>query len=342
MGKKPVSKEKRVSIAALYKTNMFTQAEIARQCKISPKCVHTTLRNLKENGSPQQKKPLGPKQISTEREDRQLFKLARDNPKRSARWLSQNWLRDGKPIAKRVTVNRRLLSFNLRSYMATSKPLLTQRHVDNRLAWCIARKDWTYAKWANVIFSDESNYQLINRKTTPKVRRLPDEKYDPKFVKKKVQGGGGSIGIWGCIGELGAGFCATYTGTLNASRYESILEKGLIPSKDRIAPESGKWIFQQDGARCHTAKRIKNWFDQKGFTTIPWPANSPDLNPIEHLWAEIDKKLDNNPPKTLAELEVALTKLWNDIKRDDCVSVIESMPERVRLCIKAKGGYFKY
>lgn len=193
-----------------------------------------------------------------------------------------------------------------------------------------------------MIFSDESNFQLINRKTTPRVRRFRHEKYDERFVQKRVQGGGGSIGVWGCLGQLGAGCCTTYKGRLKAKGYLDILENQLIPSLDVIKPANDQCIFQQDNAPCHTAKIIERWFKENKIEKVDWPANSPDLNPIEHFWSKIDKKLVANPPKSLAELEVAITKLWNEIKPEDCVTYIESMSDRVKLCIKAKGGYFKY
>lgn len=103
MEKKPISKETRYAIAALHKTKKFTQAQIASQCKVSRKCVQTTVRNLTENGSPLEKKRLGPEQNSTQSEDLELFELARKNPTKSALWLSKEWRRDGVPIASRAS-----------------------------------------------------------------------------------------------------------------------------------------------------------------------------------------------------------------------------------------------
>ena len=342
MGKKPVANDTRVAIAALNRSHNFTQVEIAAQCGVSRKCVQTTIANLENTGRPFEIKRRGPKEISTIEEDQELFTLARANPMRSAKWLSSEWKREGARIASRATVNRRLKRFKLNSYVAAKKPLLTDVHKARRLAWCKDREFWTYRDWARVIFSDEANYKLINRKTTPRVRRYSHEKYDERYVKKRTQGGKGSIGVWGCIGQQGTGCSATFTGRLNSKGYLKILDDDLIPSLDLLKPPQGDFLFQQDGASCHTAKCVKRWFRQKHIKTLSWPANSPDLNPIEHVWAEIDKKLYENPPQTLADLEDAVTKLWNELSPQYCVSLIETMIERVKLCIEAKGAYFKY
>ena len=75
-----------------------------------------------------------------------------------------------------------------------------------------------------------------------------------------------------------------------------------------------------------------------------WPAQSPDLNPIEHLWDYIKKKLGEyeQPPKGMLELWERIQEEWNKIPKEVCQNLIESMPRRVADVIKAKGGNTKY
>ena len=120
--------------------------------------------------------------------------MARHDPHISMRQLSSNWTIDNHPAASRMTVSRRLKEFNLQSHNAVSKPLLSPAHVKARLNWCKQRRNWGYEKWATVIFSDEANFELINRKTIRRVLRYSNEKYKSRFVQKKVQGGGGWFG----------------------------------------------------------------------------------------------------------------------------------------------------
>ena len=156
------------------------------------------------------------------------------------------------------------------------------------------------------------------------------------------QGGGGSLGIWGCIGELGTGICTTFPGRMNQFGYIQVLEDQLRPSLELLKKEGQQLIFQQDGAPCHTAKRVKKWFEEEELELLPWPSLSPDLNPIEHLWVEIDKKLARVSLDSMAELEEALQKYWSEITRQEVLTLIESMPRRVQAVIAARGGNTKY
>ncbi len=341
MGKKAVPLATRYEIIA-YKKLGYKHAKIAELCNVSNTCVNTTVKNHTENGSVDELSRSGRPRSSSEREDNRLFSLARSDHTKSVRCLTGDWQRQGETIASKATVNRRLLEFNLNSYVSVSKPLLTKALKKCRLEWCQARKNWGYEKWASIIFSDEANYQLINRKTNPTIRRFSHEKYLDKFVRKTIQGGGGSVGVWGCMTSDDSGCCQTYAGRLNAIGYVDILENNLKPSIELLTGGNQDFLYQQDGAPCHTANLTKDWFGRNSIEVIPWPARSPDLNPIEHIWVLLDRKLTESIPKTLAELEVALVKLWNEVPSSLFTNLVESMPRRLDMCIKAKGGYFKY
>ena len=87
-----------------------------------------------------------------------------------------------------------------------------------------------------------------------------------------------------------------------------------------------------------------NWLEDHGFTVMDWPPQSPDLNPIEHLWEHLKKRLKEyeNPPKGILELWERVEKEWEAISTETCQNLIASMPRRMEAVIKAKGGYIKY
>ena len=95
----------------------------------------------------------------------------------------------------RSTIIKFMKKKHLNSFLATKKPLLNIKDRLNRRKWCKERAAWTVEQWRKVIFYDESNFELINRKKRVVVRRYKNEKYNPRFIMSRVQGGGGSIGI---------------------------------------------------------------------------------------------------------------------------------------------------
>ena len=73
---------------------------------------------------------------------------------------------------------------------------------------------------------------------------------------------------------------------------------------------------------------------------LDWAPKSPDLNPIEMLWSILDKKLASKPMYSKAALMDRLQEEWDNVDQDLCIKLVESMPERIRKCLKAKGGHF--
>ena len=91
------------------------------------------------------------------------------------------------------------------------------------------------------------------------------------------------------------------------------------------------------------AKRPRPGSDHD-FEVMQWPAQSPDLNPIEHLWSELKRRLSGYPeaPKGMTELWERVEVEWEAIDKSVCQKLISSMPGRVKAVLKAKGGYTKY
>ncbi|GBM97248.1 hypothetical protein AVEN_254932-1 [Araneus ventricosus] len=96
-------------------------------------------------------------------------------------------------------------------------------------------------------------------------------------------------------------------------------------------------------ARCHTARSACAWFEehQDEFTVLPWPANSPDLNPIENLWDHLDRvvRAMGPQPRNLAQLATALESAWLNIPVNTFRNLIDSLPARLAAVRSAKGGY---
>ena len=90
---------------------------------------------------------------------------------------------------------------------------------------------------------------------------------------------------------------------------------------------------------------IRDYLENQQYEVLQWPAQSPDLNPIEHLWSKLKRELNKyeSPPKGMIELWERVQEVWNNkISKEDCLVLIESMPRRIEAVLKAKGLWTKY
>ena len=87
-------------------------------------------------------------------------------------------------------------------------------------------------------------------------------------------------------------------------------------------------------------RSIQKWFVEIGVEELDWPAQSPDLNPIEHLWDELERRLRARPnrPTSVPDLTNALVAEWKQISAAMFQHLVESLPRRVEPVIAAKGG----
>ena len=218
-----------------------------------------------------------------------------------------------------------------------------KKNVKARLGWCKERRAWD-EEWKKVVFSDESRFCLFHNDGRAGVWRGVGERYNVDCLKPTVQGGGGSVMVWGCISWEGVGPLVLVEGTLDQYRYVNLLSKHLVPYLKEIDEQHPGVIFQSDNAPCHTAEYTIQWLQSHGINRMPWPAQSPDLNPIEHLWDYLDRQLRKRRPlpTSSAGMAAALQDEWGKIPLDVVRNLISSMPNRAAAVIKAKGWHTSY
>jgi hypothetical protein len=127
--------------------------------------------------------------------------------------------------------------------------------------------------------------------------------------------------------------------------YQEALSEGLLPIYN------GTRRFQQDNARIHTSESTTEWLFGHSIEWIDWPAHSPDLNPIEHIWKQLklnirkmfpqlDLLKNNNLDKSKLIKYIKLA--WAAITVEQINALIDSLPRRLDSCIRARGWYTKY
>lgn len=128
---------------------------------------------------------------------------------------------------------------------------------------------------------------------------------------------------------------------MNSKDYLAILQNNLLPSVQKLGLTS-PWVFQQDNDPKHTAKIVKEWLLYRTPKQLNSPPQSPDLNPIEHLWEVLDRNIRKRPITSKQGLRAALTEEWAKISPDVTKNLVSSVPRRLAAVIKARGGPTKY
>ena len=208
-------------------------------------------------------------------------------------------------------------------------PRISPKQKENRLTFCKERLRWTVEDWRRVLFSDESPFELFhtpNRQndwiwTRDRASITPHEKV--KFPSK--------LHVWRLMSytALSDLHIIPQGRTVTADYFiEEILNQTLLSSLKRkrrtgsvltrkLLPNMSEYIFQQDGAPAHNATRTQDWCRQHlnaFWAKGTWSGNSPDLNPIENLWAIVQSTVDGMEEATnLIVLEKQLKLAWSQI-----------------------------
>ena len=230
-------------------------------------------------------------------------------------------------------------SGEFKSYWACKKPFISPKNRKKRLAWAQEHLDWSPEQWMRVLWTDESPFVLVfNRRK--RVWRLHNERYDPKCTIATVKHDK-KINVWGCFAAHGVGDLYLVEGKLEQKQFKRILERHMLPSAERLFPDED-WIFQQDNDPKHTARSIQEWIGSQDIECFNWPAQSPDLNPIENLWSILDAKLSKRRPQNEQQLFEVLQEGWANLDVEMLTRLVCSLPDRCRAVIKAKGYPTKF
>jgi transposase len=249
-----------------------------------------------------------------------------------------------KPVCSQ-TVRNALKQEHFRAVVKAKKPLLKKIHRENRLKFAQYHANWTVEDWKRVLWSDETKINRIGSDGCSYVWKKKGEPLSDRTTTPTVKhGGGNNLMVWGCMGWNGVGVLTEVQGIMNADQYVDILGHGVGQSMENLEMDLDTAIFQQDNDPKHTSKKADKWFEDNQIHLMVWPAQSPDLNPIEHLWDHLKRQLNKypKPPSGCHELWERVAEEWNNIPPETCQGLIESMPRRIKAVLSAKGGHTKY
>lgn len=222
------------------------------------------------------------------------------------------------------------------------KPFVSEPNRKIRLNWAKERLNWT-SECETIIWSDESRFEVYGGDGRTYVWRLPNEKYDVNCLVPTFKSGRRGVMVWGCFTAHGLGPLIRVNGRQTSKDYVELLETYLLPFLDILDPDL-EYTFQDDNAPIHRARIVHKWLEENQIVHLPWPAQSPDLNPIENIWDELERRVRGRIPLPTSEAELFsfLEEEWYNIDESVYHKLVSSMPDRLYAVKKAKGNPSKY
>jgi transposase InsO family protein len=329
------------------------QADIARDLFLLPATVRYTIyqEHVRNEGASLPRKAR--RKTYSEADERNLLRHVRLNPKDTYTQVIIACNLDCEVSTIKTILSRHGIS----NWRAKRRPLLTEAHAAARLAWCLAHRHWNWEDWGLVVWSDECSVERGRGKRSEWVFRTPAQKWDRDKVQTYGTNKNMKVMVWGAFWDLGRtnlyvmdrDFESKKHG-YSANSYLEVLEAEVEPAFEALGPG---YIFMQDNASIHRAHKVRKWFSDRGIACIMnWPAYSPDLNPIEHIWFHLKTRVFDMFPEVMADkseteyarqrLESCLQAAWDTLEQRLFDKLYMSMHDRMEACITADGWHTKY
>lgn len=281
--------------------------------------------------------------VTTQRQDRFLQMTARRQPNITAMQLVQRLQEDHQLLVSDQTVRRRLHEVGLHARRPLRVPALRRGNRGRRLSWAREHLPWSDEQWSLVLFTDESRFGFHPDSRRTRVWRTPGRVSRLRHPQEVHPYQGGTIMVWAGIRLGGRTQLVWIQGSMTAQKYhEEVVEPVIVPHRIQIGQE---FLLMHDNAPSHTARLVSAALRDHDIQVLDWPAQSPDLNPIEHAWDMLQRKaLRDFPPNLTTEQQLYehLQRTWDLIPQQDIDNLILSINNRCRCVINVRGGNTDY
>lgn len=310
----------------------FSNRLISQQLKCCAKTVFTVINNWRTGKILDRKKSTGRRlKLSAQK----VFLVLNYFVKHPFKTYMQ-CIRDLKLCVSHSTIKKILNGNGMKNYTACSKPFLSIKNQVKRLQFSTKYKQWT-RQWTNVAYIDEKTVQTYpNGKVL--VKRRKKERYNlDKLVTPEVQNTKNKVNLVGIISYNGPNMIYSVPTKLKAKHFKQLL-------RTKIRPLLTKNKVLLDNAKIHARGVV--YLRQNGVTVLDFPPKSADLNPIENVWAQLQKimntKLRCRTVSNKPDLIELIRSSWKEIPPSVINSCILSMPRRLMKVIQVKGRQTRY
>ena len=241
------------------------------------------------------------------------------------------------------TIDRRLQEAGLFGRVARHKRAYSAAERAKRLAFAEGYKHWSEEQWCKVLFSDEKCFYGKGFCGRMWVRREKGQALNPVYTVHRTAHPV-KVNVWACFCAAGQGYCHIFNENLDAALMKSILSANLLPSAQlhfsSDPPE--QWFLLHDNDKKFTSILVREHLHASGVTTLDFPPYSPDLNPIENLWADMARAVERHACDTMETLQDVIAEEWKKVDAKLMQSLARSMPARCQAVVEAQGWHTKY
>ncbi|GFW05064.1 transposable element Tcb2 transposase [Trichonephila clavipes] len=242
----------------------------------------------------------------------------------------------GRPIS-RFTVARRLSGGGLFARRRVRCVPLTPAYRRRHSLWCREYRNWRDIGWGRVLSTDESRFSLSSDSHRILIWRERGSRNHPSNIIERDRYGGRGVLVWGGI-MLGSrtDLHIFDAGSVNGTRYCNEI---LLPYVRLFRCAMGlQFLFLDDNAPCHRTVAAEQLLESEDIERMDWPARSPDLKPIEHVWGFLGRRLAARtlPPVTIRELRLALQNELAAMPQQLIDTLILNMGRRCETCLAVR------
>ncbi|GFV67246.1 transposable element Tcb2 transposase [Trichonephila clavipes] len=259
---------------------------------------------------------------TTPADDRYIVLQTRRNRRQTAGEIARHTTQaTGRPIS-RFTMARRLLGGGLFTRRPVRCVPLTPAYRRRRSLWCREHRNWRDNEWGRVLITDESRFSLSSDSHRILIWRERGSRNDPSNIIQRDRYGGRGVLVWG--------------GIMLGSRTDlHIFDAGAMGLQ---------FLLMDDNAPYHRTVAAEQLLESEDIERMDWPARSLDLNPIEHVWDCLGRRLAARtlPPVTIRELRLALQDELAAMSQQLIDTLILSMGRRCETCLAVREGHILY
>lgn len=322
-------------MVSMYLDGNHSMADIAEQVGCSKPTVCKWIKKYVADGNVCRIKPPGRSKSTTPAQDLAILQAVIDKPFSNVTHIAHE-----NQIGYKTAL-RRIHDSGLQRRRAARRTFLTNQIREQRMEFCrFMLSPEQRNNWNKILFTDEKSFCSEND-NVKFVYRPKNERFNEKYIAHSSRSGRVTCSYWGWMASTGLGELHPITEKNNSANYIDILNDFVVAVPVLAGPVN-ELIFQQDNSSIHTSRISNEFVHSLGFENVlNWPSHSPDLNLIEHIWAMMERMRENEKPRTKAELNKMVQRIWEVLRCDSGLvqRLYESLERRFEFVLNHNGSW---